>query len=58
MRQIDGGTIEQHRKLLAMTVRIVVINPSIRSFFASPVERQHRDQAVTRARVQEIGNGH
>lgn len=27
MRQIDGGTVEQHLKLLVATVWIVVINP-------------------------------
>ncbi|WP_308168472.1 hypothetical protein [Nonomuraea sp. NEAU-A123] len=55
MRQIDGGTIEQHLKLLVVTVGIVVINPSTRSFFASPAEYQHRDHAVIRACVQEVG---
>ncbi|MET8007605.1 hypothetical protein [Nonomuraea glycinis] len=55
MRQIDGGTVEQHQKLLVVTVRIVVINPSTRSFFASPAKRQHRDHAVISARVQEVG---
>jgi hypothetical protein len=48
MRQIDGGTIEKHLKLLVATVWIVVINPSTRSFLLSPAEPRRCDHPVTR----------
>ncbi|WP_433513473.1 hypothetical protein ACQP2T_59520 [Nonomuraea sp. CA-143628] len=57
MRQIDGGTVEQHLKLLVATVWVVVINPSTRSFFMSPAEHRHRDHAVTRAPAKEPEKG-
>ena len=57
MRQIDGGTIEKHLKLLVATVWIVVINPSTRSFLLLAAEPRHRDHAVTRALAAEPGKG-
>jgi hypothetical protein len=57
MRQINGGTVEKHLKLLVATVWVVVINPSTRSFFMSPAEHRHCDHAVTRAPAKEPEKG-